>query len=74
MLAGNNFTENFNADVSMEIFWNVENNIHNFLLANLSITIKSNEFVGKKHRGLIFQETKCIEEILENEITGEVRG
>ena len=29
MLAGNNFTENFNADVPLEIFWNVQNNIHN---------------------------------------------
>ena len=43
-----------------------------FLLANLSITVKNDEFVGKKYRGLMFEETKCIEKILDNETTGEV--
>ena len=52
MLVGNNFTENFNADVPVEIFWNVYPQL--FLLANLSITIKSKELVGKKYRGSYF--------------------
>ena len=44
-----------------------------FLLAHLSITIKSNEFVGNKYRGL-FEEARYIEKILENETTGEFPG
>ena len=62
MLASNNFTENFSAQVLEEIFWNVWNSIQRypqlFSLVNLSITIESNQSVGKKTGCLIFCRNK----------------
>ena len=74
MLAGNNITENFSRHSQENFLERVKQYLQLFLSANLSITIKKNEFVGKKYRSLIFEETKCIEKILENETTGEVPG
>ena len=51
MLAGNNFTENFNAE-------RLKQYPQLFLLANLSITIKGNQLQEKSAGGFIFEETK----------------
>ena len=74
MLAGNNITENFSRRSHENFLERLKHYLQLFLSANLSITIKNNEFVGKKYRSLIFEEAKCIEKILENETTGEVLG
>ena len=44
MLAGNNFSENFKAKVPVE---RLKQYPQLFLMANLSISIKSNQFIGK---------------------------
>ena len=75
MLAGNNFTENFNADVPLEIFWNVQNNIHNcFCWQIYQLLLKVMSLQEKSTGGLIVEEINCIEKILENETTSEVPG
>ena len=55
MFAGNNFTENFKAKVAVE---RLKQYPQLFLLANLSISIKSNQFIGKFQDILLFEETK----------------
>ena len=52
MLVGYNFTENFTVDVAEGIFRNVWNNIQSCFSWRIyrSITIKSNQFAGKKYR------------------------
>ena len=74
MLAGNNITENFSRRSHENFLERLKQYLQLFLSTSLSITIKNNEFVGKKYTGLIFEEAKCIEKILENETTGEVPG
>ena len=55
MLAGNKFTENFNAVVPEEIFRNVYNNIHNCLYWRIyQLLFESNQFVGNKCRASDF--------------------
>ena len=55
MLAGSNFTENFNPEFPVESLRNILKQYPQlFLLENLSITIKSNQFVGKSTGRLIF--------------------
>ena len=55
MLAGNNFSENFKAKVPVE---RLKKYPQLFLMANLSISIKSNQFIGKFQDILLFEETK----------------
>ena len=51
MLADSNFSENCNPDAPVEIFRKIlKQFVHLFLSVNLSITVKSNEFVEKKYR------------------------
>ena len=48
MFVGGNFNQNFTADVAVGIFKNFKYP-QLFLFANLSITIRSNQFAGKKY-------------------------
>ena len=52
MLVGYNFKENFTVDVAVRIFRNVLNNIHSCFSWRIYrlITVKSNQFAGKKSR------------------------
>ena len=59
MLAGSNFTENFNSDFLVESLRNMLKQYPQlFLLENLSITSTSNQFVGKVQGVLFFEESK----------------
>ena len=63
MLVGYNLTENFTADVAKGIFRNVQNKIHSCFSWGIyqSITIKSNQFAGKKIQAVwLFEETKRV--------------
>ena len=71
MLVGDNFTENFTGD-----FGNFPKRLKQcpqlFVFANLSITIKSNQFAGKKYRVSYFlkkqrnKESKLLLDILQS--------
>ena len=52
LLVDCNLTENFTVDVVMGIFQNAEHNIHSCFSVRIcpSITIKSNQFAGKKYK------------------------
>ena len=57
MLAGSNITESLDADVPVKIFLDILKQYPQLpLLANLSVTIKSNQFVGKKVQDVLFLE------------------
>ena len=71
MLVGYNFTENFTVDVAVGIFRNVWNNIHSCFYWRIyrSITIKSNQFAGKKYRSSDFwrnKESKFLHDTLQS--------
>ena len=57
MLAGSNITESLDADVPVKIFLDILKQYPQLpLLANLSVTIKSNQCVGKKVQDVLFLE------------------
>ena len=57
MLAGSNITESLDADVPVKIFLDILKQYPQLpLMANLSVTIKSNQCVGKKVQDVLFLE------------------
>ena len=57
MLAGSNITESLDADVPVKIFLDILKQYPQLpLMANLSVTIKSNQCVGKKVQDALFLE------------------
>ena len=57
MLAGSNITESLDADIPVKIFLDILKQYPQLpLLANLSVTIKSNQCVGKKVQDVLFLE------------------